>query len=55
MNFLAEGSTDCPILRLYDFDAAEACQLRNVLTKLSNDELANRTKKPASNRLAAFG
>jgi hypothetical protein len=34
LEYLATGSTDCPLIRLYDFDEGEACQLRELVRSL---------------------
>ena len=36
LEFLAEGSTDCPLLRLYDFDPVGATRLREAFRSLHN-------------------
>ncbi len=35
MQFLKDGSPQCPLIRLFDFTANEACQLRDVILSLS--------------------
>jgi hypothetical protein len=35
LDYLADGSPDCPLIRLYDFTPAEAEQLRNALADLA--------------------
>jgi len=35
LEFLAEGSQDCPLIRLYAFDVGEAVQLRKLFRSLS--------------------
>jgi hypothetical protein len=41
MEFLAEGSDDCPLIRLYDFDLEEAAKLRELFLQLANGTLAS--------------
>jgi hypothetical protein len=36
LEYLPEGSLDCPLIRLYDFDAAAATRLLRLVTSLSN-------------------
>ncbi len=36
LEFLAEGSADCPLIRLYDFDVTEAMRLREAFRCLSD-------------------
>jgi hypothetical protein len=36
LEYLADGSLDCPLIRLYDFDAAAATRLRRLVTSLSD-------------------
>jgi hypothetical protein len=36
LEYLADGSPDCPLIRLYDFTAAEADQLRAVIADLAS-------------------
>jgi hypothetical protein len=36
LEFLAEGSDDCPLIRLYDFDVAGAMRLREAFRTLAN-------------------
>ena len=36
MEFLASGSPDCPILRLFDFDRPQACRLREAVGELAS-------------------
>ena len=33
--FLPDGSPDCPLLRLYDFDTAQACHLQRLVSDLA--------------------
>jgi hypothetical protein len=35
LEFLASGSPDCPLIRLYDFDMAAASRLREVFQRVS--------------------
>ena len=35
LEYLAEGSPDCPLLRLYDFDVVEAVRLREAFRSLA--------------------
>ena len=34
--FLPDGSPDCPLVRLYDFDASEACCLQSAVQRLAS-------------------
>ena len=34
LEFVREGSPDCPLLRLYDFESAEARQLQQFVLRL---------------------
>ncbi len=36
LEFLAEGSTDCPLIRLYGFDLAEAMRLREAFRSIAD-------------------
>src|SRR5437867_3317880 len=36
LEFLADGSQDCPLIRLYDFDFEEAVSLRQIVASLSD-------------------
>lgn len=36
LEYLPDGSVDCPLIRLYDFDAAAATRLLRVVTSLSD-------------------
>lgn len=36
MELLLDGSPDCPLLRLYDFDAQQACDLQFVVLGLAS-------------------
>jgi hypothetical protein len=36
MEFLPDGSDDCPLIRLYEFDRAEAVWLREIFDSLAN-------------------
>jgi hypothetical protein len=36
LQFLAEGSPDCPLIRLYEFTREEACKLLGVFDSLAN-------------------
>jgi hypothetical protein len=38
LEYLASGSADCPLIRLYDFTTAEASQLRQVFAELAIQE-----------------
>jgi hypothetical protein len=40
LDFLAAGSLDCPLLRLYEFTPGEADQLRGALKRLASGEVA---------------
>jgi hypothetical protein len=35
LEYLQEGSSDCPLIRLYDFTIAEATQLHNIIKQLA--------------------
>jgi hypothetical protein len=39
LEFLAEGSDDCPLIRLYDFDITDAKRLREAFRALSDGSL----------------
>lgn len=39
MELLLDGSPDCPLLRLYDFDAQQACDLQLVVLGLTSGTL----------------
>ncbi len=41
MEFLSDGSPDCPLLRLYDFDASHACELQLLLLALADGTKSN--------------
>ncbi len=36
LEFLADGSQDCPLIRLYDFESEEAVGLRQIFISLSD-------------------
>jgi len=36
LEYLPDGSLDCPLIRLYDFDAAAATRLLRLVTSLSD-------------------
>ena len=36
LEFLSAGSPQCPLLRLFDFSPAEACELRRIFTELAS-------------------
>lgn len=36
LQYLPDGSPDCPLLRIYDFDGASACRLREVFIRLGS-------------------
>lgn len=36
LEFLAVGSPDCPLIRLYEFTQEEACHLRDIFCSLAN-------------------
>ena len=36
MEFLPDGSPDCPLIRLYDFDTKQACLLQSLLSNLAD-------------------
>jgi len=38
LEYLAEGSRDCPLIRLYGFNPAEARSLRNLVRSLATGE-----------------
>lgn len=48
LEFLQEGSPDCPLLRLYDFDPAEARQLQHAVLRLvrQSDEMIALHQQP---------
>ena len=37
LEYLADGSPDCPLIRLYDFTTAEATQLLALVTELASE------------------
>jgi hypothetical protein len=37
LEFLGSGSPDCPLIRLYDFDAEQARSLRQVVLRLASE------------------
>jgi hypothetical protein len=39
IDYLTDGSPDCPILRLYDFDTSEAENLQAVLAELAEGKI----------------
>lgn len=39
LEFLAEGSPDCPLIRLYDFTQGDARQLRQIFYSLADGSL----------------
>jgi hypothetical protein len=39
LQFLADGSPDCPLIRLYDFQAAESVRLKTLFERLANGSL----------------
>jgi hypothetical protein len=41
LEFLASGSPDCPLLRLYDFDSLAVMRLRELFRRLSDESLSN--------------
>lgn len=41
LEFLAEGSSDCPLIRLYDFDPTGAMRLREAFRSLSDGSRRN--------------
>jgi hypothetical protein len=41
LEFLASGSPDCPLIRLYDFDNAAVVLLREVFRRLSDASVSN--------------
>ncbi|HEV1287306.1 MAG TPA: hypothetical protein VNU44_18445 [Bryobacteraceae bacterium] len=41
LEFLADGSTDCPLIRLYAFDQSSVCQLRDLIKSLAVGTRAN--------------
>ena len=43
LEFLAEGSRECPLIRLYDFTQEEAQQLRQVFYSLADGSLKTAT------------
>lgn len=38
LEYLADGSQDCPLIRLYEFNQAEARSLRNLVRSLATGE-----------------
>ena len=36
LEYLQKGSSDCPLIRLYDFTIAEAAQLRDIIKQLAS-------------------
>lgn len=48
LEFVREGSPDCPLLRLYDFDPAEARQLQHAVLRLvrQSDEMIPLHQQP---------
>jgi hypothetical protein len=36
LEYLGDGSDDCPLIRLYEFDRAEAMWLREIFDSLAN-------------------
>ena len=36
LDYLKDGSDDCPLVRLYEFDGAEARRLRQTFTALAD-------------------
>jgi hypothetical protein len=36
LEYLPDGSLDCPLIRLYDFDAAAATRLLQLVTSISD-------------------
>ena len=36
MEFLPDGSLDCPLIGLYDFDTKQACHLHSLILQLAN-------------------
>ncbi|MFH2064213.1 MAG: hypothetical protein ABIK15_03310 [Pseudomonadota bacterium] len=39
LEYIPEGSTDCPLIRLYEFESSEAKEFHGLLTRLANGEL----------------
>jgi hypothetical protein len=39
LEYLPDGSLDCPLIRLYDFDAATATRLLQLVTSLSDGSM----------------
>jgi len=39
LEYLASGSPDCPLIRLYDFTKVEAAELCSTIARLANGEL----------------
>jgi hypothetical protein len=39
LEYLPNGSPDCPLIRLYDFDAMEATRLLHLVISLSDDSV----------------
>jgi len=38
LEYLPEGSVDCPLIRLYEFDRDQAAAFKSVLVRLRNGE-----------------
>jgi len=36
LQFLADGSPDCPLIRLYDFQATDAVKLKELFDRLAD-------------------
>jgi hypothetical protein len=41
LEYLAEGSQDCPLIRLYEFDQPEVLRLRKIAVSLANRSAVN--------------
>jgi hypothetical protein len=39
LEFIADGSLDCPLIRIYDFDSLAACRLQNVFSQLASRKI----------------
>jgi hypothetical protein len=54
LEFVREGSPDCPLLRFYDFDSAEARQLQHAVLRLvrKSDEMIALHEQPGIRTVA---
>jgi hypothetical protein len=37
LDYLNDGSPDCPLVRLHEFDASDACRLRHTFEELADE------------------